>query len=167
MGTGVGSLMSGFVSNKRLLVALWVSAISVTISIFIVMYVIKLFADGMMPSNVMTPEVFVVLLISIGIILGFPFPLSIRLLKRLGAQKDIPWMWAVNGAASVVGSVLIIIIAMKTGYNMGLVTSALIYLGIAMIVFHGRGRLVKPFNLSQSTLLIKELANKETEGRVI
>jgi len=62
-----------------------------------------------------------------------------RLLKRLKRQSDIPWAWAVNGAASLIGSVLAIMVAMKVGYMIALLFGALVYFGVAVIVYFGHG----------------------------
>jgi hypothetical protein len=52
-----------------------------------------------------------------GITMGMPFPLG---LARLGAggENAVPWAWAVNGGASVLGSIAAMAIAMSHGYRM-------------------------------------------------
>ena len=39
-----------------------------------------------------------------GFLMGMPFPTGIRLLSR-DAETAVPWMWGLNGAASVLGTV--------------------------------------------------------------
>jgi predicted MFS family arabinose efflux permease len=51
-----------------------------------------------------------------GFLMGQPFPLGIKWVRN--HQPDsIPWLWAINGAASVVGSSLATIIALQTGFR--------------------------------------------------
>jgi hypothetical protein len=67
-----------------------------------------------------------------GFFLGQPFPLGIR---RAGSQNQevIPWLWAVNGAASVVGSVLATIVALQAGFQVVSLAGLLCY-GAALAV---------------------------------
>jgi hypothetical protein len=69
----------------------------------------------------------------LGILMGAPFPAGIRRVSEHGAQA-VPWMWAVNGGSTVLGSVLAIILAIWYSFTTVLVVAALGYL-IAMIVF--------------------------------
>ena len=54
--------------------------------------------------------------------MGMPFPKGV---KQIGELVD--WGFAVNGAASVLGSVLTILIVINFGYSMGLFTGMVIY----------------------------------------
>jgi hypothetical protein len=72
-----------------------------------------------------------------GFLMGIPFPAGIRLMKREQvngqnneAQKDsIPWVWAVNGAASVVASILSALLALTFGFSWVLSIGAFCYAG--------------------------------------
>lgn len=61
--------------------------------------------------------------IPLGFFMGMPFPKGA---KRIGDLID--WGFAVNGAASVLGSTFIILIAMAWGFNAGMILAALLYL---------------------------------------
>jgi hypothetical protein len=73
----------------------------------------------------------------LGFLMGIPFPARIRFMKREQAdgpgnesQSDsIPWVWAVNGAASVVASILSALLALTFGFNWVLRLGALCYAG--------------------------------------
>src|SRR3990170_1097048 len=43
-------------------------------------------------------------LFPLGFVLGIPFPFGVRLLEDRGLASEIPWMWGLNGVASVLGS---------------------------------------------------------------
>jgi SAM-dependent methyltransferase len=62
----------------------------------------------------------------IGFLMGIPFPTGVRLLS-VWAHSEIliPWAWGVNGAASVVSSILAALLALNWGFNL------VMYLGTA------------------------------------
>ena len=62
----------------------------------------------------------------LALLLGAPMPCGIRILAR-GAPELIPWAWGVNGAASVLGSVAALVIALLAGFNQALAVAALLY----------------------------------------
>lgn len=64
----------------------------------------------------------------LGIAMGMPFP---RLLGALQEQEPalVPWAWGVNGALSVVASVLAALMALSWGFRAVLLAGAVAYLG--------------------------------------
>jgi len=63
-----------------------------------------------------------------GLLLGLPLPGGLRLLQR--HQPDlVPWAWAVNACASVVGPVLAMMGAITFGVRLLFLVAALLYLG--------------------------------------
>jgi hypothetical protein len=62
----------------------------------------------------------------LGLALGMPMPTGLRLLAGR-APELIPWAWGVNGAASVLGSVAAIALAMRWGFDVALLTAAALY----------------------------------------
>jgi hypothetical protein len=56
-----------------------------------------------------------------------PMPTGIRILAQR-APELIPWAWGVNGAASVLGSVGAIALAMLWGFDQALLVAAGLYL---------------------------------------
>jgi hypothetical protein len=72
-------------------------------------------------------QVITVLLIApAGFLMGMPFPLGIRL---VGSQWPlfVPWVWCANGCASVLGSILPVIIALSFGFESVLFLAAMLY----------------------------------------
>jgi hypothetical protein len=74
----------------------------------------------------------VVLMAPLAMTMGMPMPIGIRMLAR-SAPEIIPWAWGVNGAASVMGSVAALVIAILSGFNQALMIGAGLYL-IAMFL---------------------------------
>lgn len=72
----------------------------------------------------------VMLLAPLAFCMGMPFPLGIRFVER--ATKDrsimvIPWVWAVNAALSVVGSILSVTVAMVWGFRWVTIIALAVY----------------------------------------
>ncbi len=65
----------------------------------------------------------------LGTLMGIPFPGSLARLQQQ-APGLMPWAWGVNGALSVVASVLAALIALSWGFGTVLVLGALCYLGV-------------------------------------
>jgi hypothetical protein len=80
-------------------------------------------------------------LIPLGFVMGMPFPTGLRALANLprwrtpGAELDretsdnaVEWAWAMNASASVLGSVLAMVVAIQFGLNATLACGAAAYL---------------------------------------
>jgi SAM-dependent methyltransferase len=66
------------------------------------------------------------LVLPLAFALGAAFPTAMARLR--GAARDVlPWAWAANGAASVLGSMAAVLIAMNSGYTATLLTGAGLY----------------------------------------
>jgi hypothetical protein len=68
----------------------------------------------------------IVFIAPVAFLMGVPFPVGIR---AAGAQdpKLIPWAWAANGCASVVGSVSAVLGAMLAGFSVMLLVAGGVY----------------------------------------
>jgi hypothetical protein len=62
----------------------------------------------------------------LGVLMGIPFPKGIAWLERTSPDL-IPWAWGVNGAVSVVASVLAALMALSAGFTVVLITGAICY----------------------------------------
>ena len=79
-----------------------------------------------------------VILIPLGFVMGMPFPTGLRALAALPAPEfpagqyasdnAVEWAWAMNAAASVLGSVLAMVIAIQFGLTVTLICGAAAYL---------------------------------------
>lgn len=68
----------------------------------------------------------VLALAPVGAVLGTAMPLGLRRLAN-GRGELIPWAWGVNGATSVLGSVLAMVVAINSGFTVTLLLGALSY----------------------------------------
>jgi spermidine synthase len=81
------------------------------------------------------------LLIPLGFVMGMPFPTGLRILAwspapafpGQGADNAVEWAWAMNAGASVLGSVLAMVIAIQFGLTVTLACGAAAYL-LALLV---------------------------------
>ena len=62
----------------------------------------------------------------LGVALGMYFPTGLELLRRVEPQL-IPWAWAINGIASVVATVLAVVLGMQIGFSAVAVVAIAIY----------------------------------------
>jgi spermidine synthase len=72
-------------------------------------------------------------LMPLGLVLGLPFPLAIRALALAGEADRIPWMWAINGIASVLGAAAAVLGAMLYGLSLVLLAAMMCYGLVALI----------------------------------
>ncbi len=122
LGTGVGSFASA-PARERLERVVTIAAL--TVSLLTIVYTLSvawIFRLGFDPKLTAT-----LLLLPIGFVLGFPFPLSIRLMKRYGLEGRIHLMWGINGIASVLGSALAMIIGILIGFSYAIYLGAILY----------------------------------------
>jgi hypothetical protein len=62
-----------------------------------------------------------------GFIMGFCFPVGMRWASQLGQSGNLPWMWALNGAASVLASFIAMIISTESSIRACVLTGAVCY----------------------------------------
>jgi hypothetical protein len=84
---------------------------------------------------------FAIPLVILGLMLGRLFPLGLR---RLG-QNEVPWAWALNGSASVLGSIVAVLLAMKVGF------SAVLWLSLGLYTL--AAVLARYWSADQATLI--------------
>lgn len=125
--SGFGSLLAGQVRRgreRRLLLPL----------LLVLVLLSQIYNHGLPPilDLLMTQPLVVrcllagILLAPLGLILGLPLPLGMRLLHP--DPSDVAWSWGVNGATGVLGSLLAVVVAMNWGYSVTLLAGGVVYL---------------------------------------
>lgn len=79
----------------------------------------------------------IALIAPVAFLMGVPFPLGIRAIAATGG-KHIPWAWAANGCASVVGSVCAVLGAMVWNFSTMLVIAGAIYVLALVLITRTR-----------------------------
>jgi spermidine synthase len=134
--TGVGSLAS----ERYLRARTAAGALGVALTVLVLAFAYgaePLFEHAFGWSLGARVAVCVALLAPLGFCLGGFMPLGLRTVAALTphGQEVVAWSWAVNGFASVVGSVLTTILSMTIGFHAVMLGALAVYLiGIAMLL---------------------------------
>jgi len=85
--------------------------------------VTRALAGAQTPSRILAT---ILLLFPVGVFMGMAFPLGIKQAGRRSVDIT-PWLWGVNGAASVCASVLAVLIALGSGISTAFWTGVVCY----------------------------------------
>ena len=127
ISSGLGSLAAGACSDDRIPGRL--SFILTGTCALLVLYIFGLpyvFNTFMGTAGYIRALLSVTLIFPLGMMLGTALPLGIRLLEKDGPTM-IPWAWGVNGACSVMGSVIAWGLSLNFGYTVTICLAALMY----------------------------------------
>ncbi|HSU64785.1 MAG TPA: hypothetical protein VLJ12_13070 [Burkholderiales bacterium] len=133
---GIGSRLSARVPDDRLRVA-GIRRLALLVAILAVagLAMVPLVADFRGSETPVRIAVSGGLMASMGLFMGMAFPLGMRLAMASRPQLA-PWLWGVNGATSVVASVLAVVIAMAFGISASFWSGVICYLAaIAAFAF--------------------------------
>ncbi len=122
LGSGFGSLASSLVRRNVYRV---IGGIAIAVALATVLLALlfpRVFSLGLDPKAAAAA-----MLIPLGILMGFPFPLAVRLMDASGFGDHVYLMWGVNGIASVLGSALSMIVGIMGGFSNALFLGAILY----------------------------------------
>jgi hypothetical protein len=134
--SGAGSLLAGRIPAER--VRRRLPLVLLALVLLSVWYVFGL--PGLLSSwigaGVLTRCVTAALLLApLGLLLGMPLPLGMRLFHR--DSSAVPWSWGVNSATSVLGAILATTVAMNAGFTVTLLVGVCCYLVALLPVLLG------------------------------
>mgnify|MGYP000269721978 CR=1 FL=1 len=133
---GLGSLFAARLSARPTR-GLRIAIICLCIGIAILLLVLQPILDATLSLPLAARiAITAAVLAPVNFAMGMPFPLGLERLKRL-APRLVPWALAVNGGASVVASILCIVIAMETGFQAVAMLSLGIYALAALVATTG------------------------------
>jgi spermidine synthase len=129
LGGGLGSVLTALLTRSKRPAAAVLLSICVAGLVAILVFVFpRAFEIGIDPRLAA-----MLVVLPLGILMGCPFPLALHGLSKDGLQSHTALLWGVNGAASVLGSALAMIIGLSWGFSGALFLGAAIYLGIAAL----------------------------------
>ncbi|MFC1654936.1 hypothetical protein ACFL2F_03930, partial [Myxococcota bacterium] len=131
--SGIGSFIAGKLRWKLRRVVLF-ATLGVAMAALVYLAVIPLLFSLMIGAPLYARIIIASVMIApLGVLMGMPFPSSLAYIRNT-ALHFVPWAFGVNGAASVVASILCIIIAMSFGFTVVFGLAAGIYVagGIAL-----------------------------------
>ncbi|MBW2120825.1 MAG: SAM-dependent methyltransferase [Deltaproteobacteria bacterium] len=139
VSSGIGSLLSQRVADRRL--RAFLSAICFVVGLLIWGYLLILppAVDRFLGFGIGIRVAIALLLVTpLGLVMGMPFPLGVRLLKRTDPPV-IAWAWCANGCFSVIGAVLSAALALVVGFSGVFTAAGTVYLvgGVVSFSFPG------------------------------
>ncbi len=130
---GLGSSFSKFLGKRIPLKVIGITIFSYSVLLYFTLpWFISIFQGAETTVKILATFS---LLLPQGLLMGVPFPAGLSLVEIEKKENYIPVFWAINGWMSVVGSILALVLAMSFGYNVTLLTGALIYL---IFAYHTR-----------------------------
>jgi len=136
--SGTGSLLTTrFDSDPRS--ALTKALVAIVAVSLVYTYTLPMIIEQLLGVSIFLKiPITVVLLAPVGLLLGMAYPLGIGVLRE-ESETLVPWAWGMNGAMSVVASVLATFIGSRVGFTVALLTGIAAYaFGLACIAFTGR-----------------------------
>ncbi len=130
--SGLGSLFSGRLTPRRprRLLSILLLALVLLSSLYILLLP-SILDLAMTASLLQRCLLSIVLLAPLGLLLGIPLPLGMRLLHP--SADGVAWSWGINSATSVWGALLAVVAAMNFGFTLTLVFGTGLYL-LALLV---------------------------------
>jgi spermidine synthase len=139
LGGAAGSRMSQRLhADPRRLLAIALPLVA-AIAVIYAFALPSVFAAGLGLPRAVRIAVSMLLLAPLGVGLGMPLPAGIGALGRR-SPEHLAWVWAVNGATSVLGSVLAMLIALAIGFRSVVLAGAVCYaiaLALALVLPSG------------------------------
>jgi hypothetical protein len=132
--SGIGSMLAGRISQQNILRGLRTIIFILCTLLILYVYGLPIVFDmflGM--SGYIRLIVSVLLIVPLGTLMGMALPLGIRLLEYDG-KAMIPWMWGVNGACSVMGSIIAWGLSLNFGYTITLWTATAVYASACLVM---------------------------------
>ena len=128
VASGVGSRLTGDVSPDGVLArAGWVLVAIVVLGVVFVLALGPVLNALLAQPLWLRVVLAVVLLAPLGVVMGMPFPLGVKLVEREDAEAVIPWVWGTNGATSVLATVLAFVLALGSGYSRAMLVGLVCY----------------------------------------
>lgn len=125
--SGIGSMLAGTfprpatLSRLRLVLCLICGAVAAAIA-----GLPAIFETFLGIAEAPRVVVSILLIAPLGLLMGMAFPLGIQLLEHDGPGM-IPWVWGINGACSVLGSIVAWGLSLNFGYNFTLAAAIAVY----------------------------------------
>ncbi len=134
IGAGIGSWMGGILWERRTLFKLRLAALIVGLVVMAYAILLKqvfvLFLGAPFFTRIL---VSFLLLMPLGVFMGIPFPMGMKLLDEFGLEHYVPRMWGVNGIGSVLGAALAIALAISFGFSYAMTLGAILYILISIL----------------------------------
>ncbi|MBI3947738.1 MAG: hypothetical protein HY321_17595 [Armatimonadetes bacterium] len=138
LGTAAGSRCSQRWPAASLPARVAIAALAAVLLALLYRAALPGFCQALLRESLLLREVATLLLcLPLGFALGVPFPSGIRWAERDDVAQ-VPWLWGMNGLASVLGSALAMVLAWRTGFSAALLAGAAAYTLAAALALAAR-----------------------------
>jgi len=128
--SGLGSLVSARIGKKKQ----WMPFAALLLLSLTSLVLLDGILKALLPYTLITKCIAAVVLLGpFAFFMGMPFPFGLQFVSDIQSSY-IPWVWAVNGVASVIAPVLGSLLSVCLGFNMVMLFSAFLY-GLAGWLF--------------------------------
>jgi predicted membrane-bound spermidine synthase len=132
LGAGLGSLVSQRWEDVNLLARVSVTAVGVGLGAVAYAFLLPDLLNMLLPASILWRiTAACVITFVLGVFMGVPFPSLLRLTSRKRGRVGL--LWAINGAFSVVGSTLAVVVSMSMGYQWAFVIGGGSYFLVAAL----------------------------------
>jgi len=124
--SGIGSYVAGKFPLKfvtTILISILAISIIGIINLFSLPKIFNIFLKYTVSYRIL---ISILILAPLSFFMGMPFPSGLRVVDQV-SKKLIPWAWGINGASSVLSSVVAIILALNFGFSFVLFLAIMIY----------------------------------------
>jgi hypothetical protein len=159
LASGLGSFYSTKWGGKQLYN---VFKVSLMIGIVVILYMLALpfvFNAYLSYDSTFRFLIAFALIFPLGFLMGIPFPVGLKLAKT-ERRNDVAWMWGINGAFSVLGAVLALVVAMSFSFSTVLLSGGLIYVAVFLIGRTWAKREMKTAEMEEANLREKRELDK-------
>jgi hypothetical protein len=141
ISSGSGSLLSSRIAKNNMRNLVFVIGAIAGLGILYILFLPSIIYSTIAEPIEIKAVVSIAVLAPIGFLMGMPLPTGMRLLK-VHRPDYIPWMWAINGAFSVLGAVLAIALGIMYGSSLAMLLGILIYLVALGISFASKKKTI-------------------------
>jgi hypothetical protein len=128
MFSGLGSFLTARLPDNKLSKATPLLVSITTLFILGYVFLTQELIKGFMHYTILSKIVLSVAFIApLALMMGMPFPTGLRI-TSLTSKDDVVWMFGLNGAGSVLGSLVGMLIAFNHGYSYALFSGCIVYL---------------------------------------
>lgn len=125
--TGIGSLLASFMDQKNLLPSATARLALIIAVILIVGLITPTALTTFISANILSRIlVSIAVLAPLGLAAGIAFPTGMRMAQSKAAALT-PWLWGINGAASILSSVVAVFVAVSFGINFSFYLACVCY----------------------------------------
>ncbi|HEY9787937.1 MAG TPA: hypothetical protein V6D17_21290 [Candidatus Obscuribacterales bacterium] len=133
VASGAGSYLTGSISESNL-AKQGIARLSLVVVAMIFADALYAWSMSQLIGVEIVPRILISMagLLAMGIFMGMAFPIGIKAANRLGIEHLTPWFWGINGATSVLASVLAVAIALTLGIHAAFISAMMVYAAAAL-----------------------------------